>query len=753
MDRAFSEGAILGVLTPPAHFCVLSQFRHKPVLVELTSRLIVTTSGRSSGGVAARIRLRSFFCHSLKYQTLLMKNCIYLLGLLIFSACGSPDASDSADNNEAATDTVLSSEFQYQTDQFADVRIIRYRIPGWDELSLQEKQLCYHLVESGLYGRDIMYAMNHKHNLAIRKAIEAIVSGVGEGTRSGADWDEFMTYAKRFWFSNGIHHHYSYNKFDPGMSESYFRSLLQEVGHDLSEEVLKTIFDPTIDAKKVSKAKDVDLVAASAVNFYGDGVTQAEVEQFYKSKSAKAGDEPISFGLNSKLIKNADGALEELVYKSGGLYGSSIDKIIQELTKAKEYAENEHQAKGFDLLIDYYRTGDLRVWDEYNVAWVTDTVSDVDYIHGFVEVYNDPLGYRGSFETIVEVKDPIASANMKVVQENAQWFEDNSPIMDEHKKENVVGITYNFINVVGEAGDASPSTPIGVNLPNALWIRKKHGSKSVSLGNIVDAYDKASGSGALEEFCHDEEELNRVKEHGDLAGKLHTALHEVIGHASGQLNPGVGTPKETLKNYKSTIEEGRADLVALYFIMDPKMIDLGLVPSLEVAKAEYDSYIRNGLMYQLRRIEPGEVIEEDHMRNRQMVAAWAFEKGEADNVISRVKRDGKTYFEINDYDKLRDLFGQLLRELQRVTSEGDFESAKALVEDYGVQVDPDLHAEVLKRSEKLKTAPYGGFINPRLVQIKNDAGEVVDIEVEYPDDFVQQMLEYGEKYSTLPVQN
>jgi dipeptidyl-peptidase-3 len=567
--------------------------------------------------------------------------------------------------------------------------------------------------------------------------------------RAGEDWDAFMIYAKRFWFSNGIHHHYSYNKFTPGFSKEYFGNLLSAVGHELSDDAMVTMFDPTVDAKKVSKEENVDLIKASAVNFYGDGVTQKEVEDFYSAMSAKAGDKPISFGLNSKLVKGEDGTLKEEVYKSGGLYGPSIDRMNEELMMAKNFAESEHQAKGFDLLTEYYRTGDLKLWDAYNIAWVTDTVSDVDYIHGFVEVYNDPIGYRGSFETIVEVKDPIASANMKVVQENAQWFEDNSPIMDEHKKENVVGITYNFINVVGEAGDASPSTPIGVNLPNALWIRKMHGSKSVSLGNIVDAYDKAGGSGSLEEFCNDEDELNRVKEYGDLAGKLHTALHEVIGHASGQLNPGVGTPKETLKNYKSTIEEGRADLVALYFMMDPKMIELGLMPSLEVARAEYDNYIRNGMMYQLRRIEPGEVIEEDHMRNRQMVAAWVYEKGEADNVISKVSRDGKTYFEINDYEKLRDLFGALLRELQRVTSEGDFESAKRLVEDYGVQVDPDLHAEVLKRSEKLKTAPYGGFINPRLVQVKNDAGEVIDIKVEYPDDFVEQMLEYGRKYTTL----
>ena len=697
------------------------------------------------------MRLRSFFWPYFRVpSTKTMRYLLPLLALFVFSCADNQNPSAESENGAEASAASDSTEFQYQTDQFADVRIVRYKIPGFDQLSLQEKKLCYFLVESGLYGRDIMYAMNHRHNLAIRKAFEAIVSGY-EGERSGADWEAFMEYAKRFWFSNGIHHHYSYNKFEPGFSPEYFKILLGAVGHELNEEVMRTIFDPSVDAKKVSKAKDADLIEASCVNFYGPGLTQKEVKDFYAALSKDAGDRPLSYGLNSRLVKGEDGSLEEQVYRIGGLYGESLEKINEQLALAKENAENAHQAKGFDLLMDYFRTGDLKTWDDYNVAWVTDTLSDVDYIHGFVEVYNDPIGYKGSFETIVEVKDPVASANMKVVQENAQWFEDNSTIMDEHKKENVVGITYNFINVVGESGDASPSTPIGVNLPNALWIRKEHGSKSVSLGNIVDAYDKASGSGSLEEFCHDEEELARVKEHGDLAGKLHTALHEVIGHASGQLNPGVGTPKETLQNYKSTIEEGRADLVALYFIMDPKMLELGLMPSMEVAKAEYDSYIRNGLMYQLRRIEPGEVIEEDHMRNRQMVAAWAFEKGQEENVISKVVRDGKTYFEINDYDKLRGLFGDLLRELQRVTSEGDFESAKALVEDYGVQVDAELHAEVLKRSEKLKTAPYGGFINPRLVPVTNDAGEITDIKVEYPDDFVQQMLEYGDKYATLPV--
>lgn len=728
-----------------------------PSLIVLTSRLYVTTyvvRAEVSQPACASAHFFALIFELYQFLRATMKKILPFL-LLGIVACGDQNTTveqerKSVYSSEAFDKADALDGFEYQTDQFADVRIVRYQIPGFDKLSLQEKKLCYFLVESGLYGRDIMYSMNHKHNLAIRKALETIVEYY-DGERSGQDWDNFMTYAKRFWFSNGIHHHYSYKKFIPEFSQDYFAGLLSSVGHQLNDDVLKTMFDPTVAKKKVSKEKDVDLIEASCVNFYGEGLTQSEVKDYYANLAAGAGEEAVSFGLNTKLVKE-NGTLKELVYKIGGLYGESLEKINEQLALAKEHAENEHQAKGFDLLMEYFRTGDLKVWDDYNVAWVTDTVSDVDYIHGFVEVYNDPIGYKGSFETIVEVKDPEASANMRVVQENAQWFEDNSPIMDEHKKKDVVGITYNFINVVGESGDASPSTPIGVNLPNALWIRKNHGSKSVSLGNIVGAYDKASGSGSLEEFCHDEEELNRVKKYGDLAGKLHTALHEVIGHASGQLNPGVGTPKETLQNYKSTIEEGRADLVALYFILDPKMQELGLVPSVEVGKAEYDSYIRNGLMYQLRRIEPGEVIEEDHMRNRQMVAAWVFEKGQKDKVISKVIRDGKTYFEINDYDQLRELFGQLLRELQRVTSEGDFEGAKALVEDYGVQVDPELHAEVLKRSEKLKTAPYGGFINPRLVPVTNDAGEIMDVVVEYPQDFVQQMLDYGKKYATLPVE-
>lgn len=676
-----------------------------------------------------------------------MKHLLYLpLAVLLF-ACGATETNTNSEEEPTADSTAVE-EFQFQTEQFADIRIVRYQIPGWEELSLQKKKLAYYLTMSGLAGRDIMYDLNYRHNLPIRRALEKIVADY-KGERSGSDWDEFLVYTKRVWFANGIHHHYSMNKFEPGFSREWFEGALAESGATLEGEALEVIFDPELDSKKVSLDPDKDLVKASAVNFYGPDVTDKEVTAFYAEMMKDAGDEPISYGLNSKVVRDENGNLKEEVWNLESSYGPAIEKIIYWLEKARDVAENEQQKEGFDLLIEYYRTGDLKVWDEYNIAWVQDTTSDVDYIHGFVEVYNDPKGYKGSYEVIVEVKDMAATADMKVLQEYAQWFETNSSIMDEHKKANVVGISYNFINVVGEAGDASPSTPIGVNLPNANWIRANHGSKSVSLGNIVSAYANAGSSGALAEFANDEEEIERSKEHSDHAGHLHTALHEVIGHASGQLNEGIGTPKETLKNYASTLEEGRADLVALYYLMDQKMVDIGMMESLEVGKTEYDGYIRNGLMYQLRRIEPGEVIEEAHMRNRQMIAKWVFEKGAEDNVISKEVRDGKTYFNINDYDKLRVLFGELLKEVQRIKSEGDYEAGKALVENYGVQVDQELHAEVLKRSEQLATAPYGGFINAKLVPVEEN-GEITDIIVEYPDDFTKQMMEYAKEHSFLP---
>jgi len=669
----------------------------------------------------------------------------YLAAFLFLTAC----------QEEPAETTITpepAEEFAYMTEQFADVKIIRYQIPAWDELSLENKKLAYYLAQAGLSARDIIYDQNYRHNLTIRRTLEKVYRDY-EGEKTTEDYKAFETYLKRIWFSNGIHHHYSYDKFTPGFSREFLMAALSETGNTLTDEVLTVIFDPAVDAKKVSKEADIDLVEASAVNFYGPGLTQKEVEAYYKKMAEKGNKkEPVSYGLNSKLIKNDNEKIEELVYKVGGMYGPALEKTVFWLEKAVEVAENEQQRKALGLLIDYYKTGDLQTWDAYNIAWVNDTTSTVDYIQGFVEVYNDPLGYRGSFESIVQIRDLDASAKMKVLAENAQYFEDNSPIADNHKKESVVGISYNFINVASEAGDASPSTPIGVNLPNANWIRADHGSKSISLGNIVSAYEKAGTGGFLEEFSHDTTEVRLSEKHSKVSDKLFTALHEVIGHASGKINEGVGTPKQTLKNYASTIEEARADLVALYYLPDPKLVEMGVMDNVEVGRHAYDNFIKNALMLQMRRIEPGNNIEEDHMRNRQLIAAWAFEKGAPDNVISKINRDGKTYFKINDYEKLRMIFGDLLKEMQRITSEGDFAAAQKLVEDYGVKVDPALHAEVLERSVQFKSAPYGGFINPNLVAVEEN-GVITDVKVEYPDDFSKQMLDYADKYTFLPAVN
>lgn len=672
---------------------------------------------------------------------------VILASSLFLASCGD---NKQAENENVEIQTADSSgDFQYMTEQFSDIKIIRYQIPSWDELPLQEKKLAYYLTQAGLAGRDMMYDQNYRNNLPIRRALETAYKNF-DGDKSSADWKAFEIYMKEIWFANGIHHHYSHDKFTPEFSREFLTDILSKSGASLSDELMAVIFDPTIDAKKVTKDANTDIVLASSINFYDPDVTQAEVEAYYKKAMANRDKQrPISYGLNSKLVRTEDGKIAEEVYKVGGLYGESLTEVVKWLELAKGVANNPTQAEAIGLLIEYYQTGDLKTWDEFNIVWVKDTTSVVDFIHGFVEVYNDPLGYHGSYESIVQIKDLDASAKMKVLSDNAQYFETNSTIMDEHKKEKVVGITYNFINVAGESGDASPSTPIGVNLPNANWIRAEHGSKSISLGNIVAAYGEAGTSGFLEEFSHDSTEIALSKKHGDVADKLHTALHEVIGHASGKINPGIETPKQTLKNYASTIEEARADLVALYYILDPKLIEMGVMDDLDVGRHSYDDYIKNGLMLQLRRLKPGDIIEGDHMRNRQLVAAWVFEKGEAENVISKVKRDGNTYFEINDYDKLRILFGDLLRETQRITSEGDFEAAKQLVETYGVQVDPEIHAEMLARSERFKSAPYGGFINPVLVPVEEN-GVITDIKVEYPDDFATQMLRYAEEYTTLP---
>ena len=651
----------------------------------------------------------------------------------------------SCNPNEEMNAEEKHDNFEWQVDRFADIKVLRYQIPSWDDLTPKQRIYAYHLNQAGLAGRDIMWDCNYRHNLEIRRALEAMISS-DYVNKESADYQAFELYAKRVFFANGIHHHYSNMKFAAEFNQDWFTTTLGEIDIVLSEEALRAIFDPTFDAKKVNRADGADLLLESAVNFYAPDVTQAEAEAFYAAKEDADPLRPVSHGLNSRLSRDENGAIYEEVFSARGRYANSIKEIIGHLERAKANAENEEQAAALGLLIEYYETGDLAKWDDYNIAWVGTTGGDVDYINGFVEVYNDPMGYRGSYETIVQVKDFDASARMAVVADNVQWFEDNSPIMNEHKKESVVGVSYKIVTVAGEAGDATPSTPIGVNLPNANWIRVEHGSKSVSLGNIEDAYHASSGKGMMKEFGFSSMHNERAEKYGELGSKMHTALHEVVGHASGKINPGIGTPKQTLKNYSSTLEEARADLVALYFILDDKMQEIGLMENKEAGYAEYDSYISNGMMLQLRRILPGDDIEEDHMRNRQLVASWAVERGQAENVIERKVIDGKTYFIINDYDKLRGYFGELLREIQRIKSEGDFEAGRTLVETYGVKVDQAIHAEVLRRSEPLNLAPYSGFVNPEMEPIM-EGDSIIDIKVTYPMDFLGQMLRYGKYYS------
>ena len=650
-------------------------------------------------------------------------------------------------------------EFKYQTEQFADIKMIRYKVPGFEKLDLRQKKLIYYLSQASLCGRDIIFDQNYRHNLSIRRVLESIVENYN-GDRNSKEWNEFMVYTKRFWFSGGIHHHYSSAKIKPGFSPEYFEKLIKSVNpefldksnavivNDLGISISDLIFNENIDSKRVNRDKGIDIILESANNYYGPNVSEQDVNLFYKKEFEERAPE---YGLNSRLVKE-NGKIYEEVYKVGGKYGKALEQMIYWIEKAKTVAENDNQKKSFDLLIEYYKTGDIYKWDEYCVQWVN-TQTDIDWINGFVEVYGDAAGRKGAYESIVQIKDMEASKTTEVINEYVQWFEDNSSIMDEHKKENVVGVSYKVVTVAMESGDASPSTPIGVNLPNNNWIRTEKGSKSVSLGNIIAAYSgAASGGGFLEEFCYSEEEIERAKKYGDTADKLGTLLHEVVGHASGKINEGVGTPKETLKNYKSTLEEARADLVALYYMMNTKLIEIGLMESIECGMAEYDSYIRNGLMLQLRRIELGDNIEQDHMRNRQLVSAWAYEKGIEENVIEKITKNGKTFFVVNDYKKLQNIFGQLLKEIQRITSEGDFESGKKLVENYGVQIDQQIHKEVLKRSEKFNSAPYGGFINPKYTLEENN-GEIIDVLINYPNDFTTQMMEYARDYSFLPSVN
>ncbi len=653
-------------------------------------------------------------------------------------------------------------EFKFLTEQFADLKMIRYQVPGFENLDLRQKKLIYFLSQASLSGRDIIFDQNYRHNLRVRRTLETIVANY-PGDRDNENFESFMEYTKRVWFSGGIHHHYASKKMTPKFTSEYFiNELINETSSsddyafpllegedkmDLARDLDEIIFNPQIDAKRVNRDANVDIILNSANNYYAPNITENDVNEFYKREIENRAPE---YGLNSKLVKDENGKVYEQTYKVDGMYGNAIKEMIYWIEEAKEVAENEEQKKSFNLLIEYYNTGDISKWDEYCVQWVK-TQTDIDWINGFVEVYGDAAGRKGAYESIVQIKDMEASKTTEVINEYVQWFEDNSSIMDEHKKENVVGVSYKVVTVAMESGDASPSSPIGVNLPNNNWIRTEQGSKSVSLGNLIAAYSgAATGAGFLNEFCYSQDEVDRAKKYGEIADKLGTLLHEVVGHASGQINEGVGTPKETLKNYKSTLEEARADLVALYYIMNKKLVEIGLMESLECGKAEYDSYIRNGLMLQLRRIELGQNIEQDHMRNRQLVASWAYEKGLTENVIEKIIKDDKTFFVINDYKKLQNIFGQLLREIQRITSEGDFKSGQELVENYGVKVDLDIHEEVLERSQQFNSAPYGGFINPNYTLKTNESGEIIDVEINYVDDFTTQMMNYAKNYSFLP---
>ena len=652
-------------------------------------------------------------------------------------------------------------KFEVEADRFADLQVLRYEIEGFNELTPKQKELAYYLFEAANAGRDIIYDQKYKHNLTIRKTIEAIYASY-MGNKKDAQFLKFETYAKRVFFSNGIHHHYSNIKFVPECTYDFFKVLVQGSdskllplnGKSIDEFLLDLkpiMFDPNFENKTVDLASGIDNVKASANNFY-EGVTQKEVEDYYDAKMTKDDAQPISWGLNSKMMKE-NGVVVEKVWKVAGMYGKAMEQMVYWLKKAVTVAENDQQKLTLSLLVEYFKTGDLKKWDEYNIAWVSDVNSRLDVVNGFIEVYDDAIGKRGAFESVVSLKDMIATKRIEAVAKEAQWFEDNSPIAAEHKKKEVKGITAKVITVIQESGASAQSTPIGINLPNANWIRQQHGSKSVSLSNIVHSYNIVGAkSPMLKEFAENEQQIERAKKYGSLAGDLHTDMHEVIGHASGQINKGIGDPDQTLKNYASTLEEARADLVALYYVLDQKLVDMGVMPSLDCGKAEYDGYIMNGLITQLTRLNLGENLEEAHMRNRQLNAKWAYEMGKKDNVISFIKRNGKTYVKVNDYNKLRDLFGQLLKEIQRIKSEGDFKAATELVENYGVKVDQTLLKEVKDRFNKLNVAAYKGFIQPKLVPVMN--GEtIVDVKVEYPTNFLKTQLELSKKYSYLPAVN
>ena len=655
----------------------------------------------------------------------------------------------------------VEDNFNYTVEQFADLQLLRFKVHGFEELPLKQKELVYYLSEAALQGRDILFDQNGKYNLIIRKMLEVVYTDY-QGDRSDANFKNFETYLKRVWFSNGIHHHYAADKFVPGFTPEFFKSALESVDASklplgegetldaLCKEVFPVIFDAKVMAKRVNQADGEDLVLTSASNYY-DGVTQKEAEDFYAKMKNPNDTMPVMFGMNSRLVKE-NGKIQEKVWKSGGLYGQAIDKIIYWLKKAEGVAENENQKAVISKMIQFYKDGDLKTFDEYAILWVKDLDSRVDYVNGFTESYGDPLGMKASWESIVNFKDLEATKRTQNISDNAQWFEDHSPIDKKFKKEEVKGVSAKVITGAIVAGDLYPATAIGINLPNSNWIRSVHGSKSVTIGNFTDAYNKAAhGNGFSEEFVYSDVERGYLKKYGDLTGDLHTDLHECLGHGSGQLLPGVDP--DALKAYGSTIEEARADLFGLYYLPDAKLVELGLTPDADAYKAEYYDYMMNGLMTQLVRIEPGNNVEEAHMRNRQLVAKWAFEKGESDKVVELVKKEGKTYVKVNDYAKLRELFGQLLGEIQRIKSEGDFEAARQMVEAYAVKVDPELHKEVLARYEKLNLAPYKGFVNPVYTPEFDKEGNIIDVKISYTEGYAEQMLRYSKEYATLPYRN
>ena len=657
--------------------------------------------------------------------------------------------------------TAQADKFDYTVEQFADLQILRYRVPGFEDLSLKQKELVYYLTEAALEGRDILFDQNGKYNLRIRRMLEAIYTNY-KGDKNSADFKNMETYLKRVWFSNGIHHHYGSEKFVPGFSQDFLKQAVLGVDpallplaegqtvEQLCEEIFPVIFDPTIMPKRVNQADGEDLVLTSACNYY-DGVTQAEAEAFYAKMKDPKDETPISYGLNSRLVKE-NGKIQEKVWKVGGLYTQALEKIVYWLKKAEGVAEDDAQKAAISKLIEFYETGDLKTFDEYAILWVKDLNSRIDVVNGFTESYGDPLGMKASWESLVNFKDLVATQRTEIISSNAQWFEDHSPVEAQFKKSEVKGVSAKVITAAILAGDLYPATAIGINLPNANWIRAHHGSKSVTIGNITDAYNKAAhGNGFNEEFVYSDAERELIDQYSDLTDELHTDLHECLGHGSGKLLPGVDP--DALKAYGSTIEEARADLFGLYYVADPKLVELGLLSSDEAYKAQYYTYLMNGLMTQLVRIQPGNTVEEAHMRNRQLIARWVFEKGTADKVVELVKKDGKTYVVVNDYEKVRQLFGELLAEIQRIKSTGDFAAARALVEDYAVKVDPVLHAEVLERYKKLNLAPYKGFVNPKYEAVTDANGTITDVKVSYDEGYAEQMLRYSKDYSPLPSVN